>query len=233
LSIDFINSNDWDLIVLNKKVDSVNLLNWYVEIEDRLSYLRCNLYKNKDLLKPAVKGYFTNKEKENFFDLSKADERLLNSYALSWPVQKDIPLPPPWACNLELYPELQEYYNGDDLIKDFDYNNWVYLDQYMFGAWKNLVDEIGIYFRNPRIAQHLNGLILPQHTDGMTVRLHIPITTDNSYFYWGETPYKLMPGNMYLINTRLSHGTTNYGPTRANIISDIDDKDIMDILCLK
>lgn len=237
ISTEIVMGNDWDLIVLNKKIDSEKLLDWYNTVESTLSDNKCNLHKNRDLLKGYDK-YYTGKERDYVYDVKAGPLQYLNSYQLTWPVQRSGPLPPPWACNIDLFSELKQYVDSENEIdKDIDYNNWVYLNQYLFGEFNSILEDFGYrYFRNVRIAQHLDGCELPIHTDGYPVRMHIPITSDNSYFYWGENKerqYKLLPGNIYVINTKLPHSTSNHGPTRANIIFDLDPNDISEFLCLK
>jgi uncharacterized RmlC-like cupin family protein len=60
------------------------------------------------------------------------------------------------------------------------------------------------------------------------------MTYDNSKFYWGEKwnrEYNFEPGNVYIINSRVAHSTTNFSPTaRANIISDIRNDKFMDLV---
>jgi hypothetical protein len=237
IPLETVMGDDWDLIVLNKKVDREKLLDWYNTIESTLIENKCNLHVNRELLKGYDK-YYTGKERDYEYDTNAGPLRYLNSYQITWPAQRTGPLPPPWACNIELFPELKQYVDDNNEInKDIDYVNWVYLNQYIFGEFKNILEDFGYkYFRNVRIAQHLNGCELPVHTDGYVVRMHIPITTDDSYFYWGENKerqYKLLPGNIYIINTKLPHSTSNHGPVRANIIFDLDPDDIMEFICLK
>lgn len=229
-------SNNWDLIKLNKKVDVDELREWYFTVSKNLEHLKFNFKNCKKYVKEAINNKFSTDTDNYQFSLESLNILLQNSYTLSWIVQQNIPLPPPWAANLDYFPELKEYYNdNNELIKDFDYLNNVYLDQYMFGEWENINKWLTPYIYNPRITEHLTGHVIPLHTDGYMARLHIPMTIDNSKFYWGEKydrEYKLEPGSIYIINSRIAHGTTNFGPVRANIIADLHDNKIIELINL-
>jgi hypothetical protein len=244
LTLDFILSDAWDVIVLNKKVDEHKIHEWYLEVSDRLDYLRFHFEKCKNLIKPLVPtndggvGYVTGAKNKGIHNYNKADHNLISSFTLNWPIKRDIPLPPLWAADPDVFTELKSNMNDEkEIVKDFDHRSFIHLPQYLFGEYKNLYDEWGHKFLfNLKIQKHHPGMVLPLHTDHMSVRLHIPLTYDNGRFYWGENwarEYKLVPGNLYLINTRILHGTTNFGPRyRSNLISNIDDSQILDLLAL-
>jgi|688.fasta_scaffold37120_8 hypothetical protein len=234
---DFILTNEWDVIKLNKKIDVKKLREWYFSVSKNLEHLKFNFRTCTKYIKESVNNKFTT-DTNNYQWILKNEYMLLqNSYSLTWFNKQDVPLPPAWAANLDYFPELRIYYNdAGDLIKDFNYLNNIYLNQYMFGEWENITKWLTPYIFNPRITEHLTGHVIPLHTDGYMARLHIPMTIDNSKFYWGENydrEYKFEPGSIYLINTKIIHGTTNFGPTtRANIIADIHEDKIFDILKL-
>jgi hypothetical protein len=229
ISLDFLKSNQWDLISLNKKVNKRELRNWYETVVINLRHLRFNFKENANLLKGYSfdNSYYTDKNK-NIFDTTKAEIMLLNSYCITWPVQCNKPLPPKWAADLQQYPEL---------IDETDFSTWQYMEQYMFGEFKKMYDDWGKdYWRNIRISEHMPGLILPVHTDKIPARLHIPMTEDNGKFYWGEKwdrEYKLEVGNIYLINTNTFHSTSNLGPVpRANLLCDLQEEKLLSLLAL-
>jgi len=237
IDLDFIRSDEWDLIILNKKIDSSDIFKWYQAVSNNLNHLKFNFLKNSNLLKPSLNNiFYTNKEKYAF-DKTRADIKLINSYVFTWPVQKNIPLPPIWAADPTQFPEIQQYCdNNNQIDKDINYKSWKYQEPYLFGEFKNQIESWGKqYWRNSRITEHLPGLILPSHTDGMIARIHIPITKDESKFYWGdnnEREYKLEVGNIYLINSHTPHSTSNGLTIRANIMADIDELSIIEILSI-
>jgi hypothetical protein len=244
LSFEFLISTDWDVIVLNKKVNAEKISQWYQEVDTRLNYLGFNFVKNKGLAKPFDKNnesetvHITGARNKGVHDYSKADHSLLTSYNMNWIIQKDVAIPPVWAADPDVFPELKPYMNDEkQIIKDFDHRSFVHLNQYLFGEYKNLFDEWGHKFlHNVKIQKHHPGMVLPLHTDHMAARLHMPLTIDNGRFYWGENwanEYKFTLGNIYLINTRVLHGTTNYGPAyRSNLISNVEQNQILDLVNL-
>jgi hypothetical protein len=244
MSNDFIFSNEWDVIVLNKKVDEVGITEWYKEVDTKLKHLEFHFEVNNNLVKPITKiadggkGYVTGVTNKGLHNFYKADHNLISSYTLTWLIEKNIPLPPLWAADPNMFPEIKPYLNENkEIIRDFDQRTFVNLNQYLFGEYEKLFNEWGHKFLyNIKIQKHHSGMILPLHTDHMNTRLHIPLTYDNGRFYWGEKyarEYKFVPGNIYLINTKILHGTTNFGPNyRSNLISHIDDDKILDLLAL-
>lgn len=228
-------SLEWDIIILDKTIDIEKLAEWYNNVISNLDYLKFNFQTCFDYVKQDVNNKFITDTNDHEWERKRQYELLQNSWTLTWPVQHNVPLPPPWAANLDFFTELQKYFDSEGRpIKDFDYKDNNYLTQFYFGEWKNIVTEIRDYIYNPRITQHMPGHILDPHTDGYIARMHIPITYDNSKFYWGEMwnrEYKFEPGKVYIINSKVLHSTTNFGPIpRANIISDIHENSLMDLV---
>jgi hypothetical protein len=222
----FISSKEWDFIILNKTINVDNLRNWYKEVSTNLDYLKFNFQTCTKYIKDSENGYFITDSKNYQWKRKPYYEGLQNSWALTWPIERDVPLPPPWAANLTYFNELTEYFNKNgENIKDFDYSKNLYLTQYLFGEWEKISKKMEKYIFNPRITEHMPGHIIEPHVDGFIARLHIPITDDNSKFYWGDTwdrEYKFEPGKIYIINPKVTHSTTNFGPVnRANIIADL------------
>jgi hypothetical protein len=233
-----IESLDWDFIILDKQIDIEALQNWYNIVKNNLDHLKFNFQTCSKYIKDSVNNKFTTDTNDYKWERNKRYEKLQNSWTLTWPTQRDVPLPPPWAANLDFFIELCDYFDSvGNIIKDFDYYNNENLNQYYFGEWKKIIDEISSYIYNPRITQHMPEHILHPHTDGYIARLHIPMTYDNSKFYWGEKwnrEYNFEPGNVYIINSRIPHSTTNFSSSpRGNIIADIREETIMDLVAWK
>jgi hypothetical protein len=241
---ELIDGDSWDYIILNKTVNFEGMHLWWKEVDTRLRYLRFNITEQEHLIKkPESKngevGYTTNATQNRYHVNNQADHRLLSSYTLDWPVQRDIPLPPLWAADVNHFPELEKWINKDNkIVVDYDhFTEFVKLEQYMFGEFLNLYNDWGNKFlHNLRIQVHEPTMILPVHVDGMKTRLHIPLTYDNSSFFWGDCwnrEYKLKVGHIYLINTHIPHSTTNFCPNvRANLISNIREENILDLISL-
>ena len=243
ISIDLIRGNDWDFIVLNKKVNANGIKQYWKDVYNNLGYLRFNFTEHTQYIKEPEEstgaiGYHTNQSDKKFHNANLGNKSKISSFTFAWPIQRDIPLPPPWAANVNMFPELNEFIDEDNRIKkDIDPHNFVMLDQYMFGEFKNIWDSWGKnYLVNTRITMHEPEMVVPLHTDGYMCRIHIPMTEDSSLFYWGECwdrSYRWEPGNVYLINSHITHSTTNFGPNiRANILSSIDNDKIIDFLKL-
>lgn len=243
ITLDFINGNDWDFIVLNKKVNVEQIKQYWHDVSTKLEHLRFNFFKDFSLLKPIEykegnPGFTTDQSSKNFHITTLGDKRKISTYTFTWPIQRDIPLPPPWACDIKQFPELSEFVGEDNQFKkDTDHHSFVMLEQYMFGEFKNIWDEWGKDFLvNTRISMHEPGMIVPLHKDGHTTRIHIPMTDDSSKFYWGECwdrSYDWEVGNIYLINSHITHSTSNLGPNiRANILTSVDTDKIPQLLRL-
>jgi hypothetical protein len=243
ISMDFIYGEMWDCIVLNKKVNVDGIKQYWQDVKTNLEHLRFNFIEHQHYIKDCETyndevGYRTNNSDNKFHNVNLGDKRKISTYTFAWPVQRNIPLPPPWAADIDLFPELHTFIGKDNKIqKDIDTSTFVMLDQYMFGEFKNIWDEWGKdYLVNPRISMHEPDMTIPLHIDGYTCRIHIPMTEDSSYFYWGnrwDRSYKFKVGNIYLINSHTIHGTTNEGSNiRANILSSVDNKKILSLLQL-
>ena len=199
---DLENSTDWHFLELNMPIDVDELTKWYNEVLATMEHLRFNTSKT-EFVKPNVME-----------SILVGD---LHSFGISWPVEKDIPIPPRYAARPDLYPEIG---NNEDMFSD----QMKVMEKYKFGYFKELYDEYGEkFFSWSRITIHDPGARIDPHIDGgvHTFRLHIPIVTnDDAMFYWGDTPYNFKVGKTYLINTSTTHSTDNKGNTeRAHIIS--------------
>lgn len=229
ITAEFLNSLDWDLIELNKTVDPDGMLRWYGSIEETMTALKFNFRNNLDLIQNKISQRFLTDADGSFFDAKRDEFEGVSSYSLKWIIQRKQPLPPPWAANTDIFDELLPYKDNTSLI-DVNYDNFYskteYLEWYMFGEFKRMIDEWGSdVFYNPRISVHHPGTNLKAHKDKAYIgRVHIPITHDDSLFCWGENlerKYKLKPGNIYFINSRVTHGTITEKVFRANFMADV------------
>lgn len=237
INFDFLNSDKWDVIQLNKKVNATELLNWFTEVEKQYSGSKFNFVKDSHFLKTQNAEFVTDLSGYKF-DKTKNDLSGISSYTLSWLTQTQNPLPPPWAANLDIFPELLQFHNDSGkLVIDIDYTLYQYLDHYMFGEWLAISSWLKEFIFNPRVSIHEPSYIISPHVDDYVARLHIPITNDTSIFCWGENlerQYKFKQGNMYLINSRCTHGTKNIGSSiRANLMADLNVSKIITLLGLQ
>ena len=189
---------DWDFIKLNFDIDLEKLHSWYYEVIQQFPNLKFNssmthLITNIDVVTEGV-----------------------NCWGMSWPVEQDLPIPPKYAARPDLYPETT--------VTDEEFGpKMKIMERYKFGYFNELLNKLGEdTFSYARIAAHEPGAVIHPHTDGAhTIRLHIPIiTNDEALFCWGDKKYNFKPGCVYLINTAPEHSTINNGDTtRAHIIS--------------
>ena len=82
----------------------------------------------------------------------------------------------------------------------------------VYGFAKKLI-EFFPECRQLGLAIHPPGVEIGQHTDNDDYfKIHIPLyTTDESYFVFGEERNNMLPGKMYLVETKYMHGTVNNG----------------------
>lgn len=91
----------------------------------------------------------------------------------------------------------------------------IYRDtELVFGFVKKLKDFFGPV-RQLGIAGHPPGVNIKNHIDNPEYfKIHIPLlSNDKSYFNFEDRSYVLEIGKIYLIDTELSHGTSNLGNT--------------------
>jgi quercetin dioxygenase-like cupin family protein len=195
---------DWDIIELDYNVDVPKLIEWYTDCIDRFKHLRFDM-SMKEYLTINARGIETPKTGNQY------------SYMISWPVDKDIPIPPSFLADSTIYPEI----NSSDYEKSFKV-----MDKFKYGYMRTLYDLMGDdLLKALRITIHEPGAVIDKHNDGAnSIRFHIPIVTDDeAYFYYGdssERKYNLVAGKMYIINTHITHSTVNEGNnTRAHLLS--------------
>ena len=196
---------DWDFIELKVNIDVPALSDWYSTVKEKYSNLKFNFAMNHLLKKEEINS--------SYKDILSPG---IHSYGLCWPAPQDLPIPPRYAADPLLYPETTLPH------EDFEKNMKI-LEQYRFGYFNQLLEELGQdTFAWSRITVHDAGATIDPHNDGFgTIRLHIPITTnDQAWFNWGDRQYNFVPGKVYLINTHADHYTSNQGTTeRTHIIS--------------
>lgn len=218
------NTNDWDLVELNYNIDPNKLQRWFEKVDKH--------YKNL---------WFTFDSNPNKIDVSLSKELVEKGYcgyycgpiegmSLAWPIERYEPLPPPTQCNLEEYPEV----NKETFVNDAKI-----LSKLRFGYFDTLINELGEdSFRQALITRHYPGMYIKQHVDSKTLKLHIPIQSDeNAYFHFGENrdrSYHMKPGKVYILNTGDWHGTSNNTDhTRTHIITRVTSDHILKIIGLE
>ncbi len=210
------NSNDWDLIELNYKVNASDLKHWWGEIEKEFSQMKFNFDKNSDLIK---------------IDLSKkmVEEGYCGYYCgpidgitLAWPEEKYEP-----QANLDKFPEV----NYETFIDDAKI-----LPKINFGYFKKLIEDLGIdSFRQAIVTTHHPGMYIKQHRDSKVLKMHIPIISHpGAYFHFGENKerkHHMEEGKVYILNTGDWHGTTNETEIfRSHIISRVVESHILNLI---
>jgi hypothetical protein len=194
-------SKDWDFIELNFKIDVEKLQGWYAEVNNKFPHLKFS-FDLTDYVLPNIKQSILYGG--------------VHSFGMSWPAEQNLPIPPKYAARPDLYPEtaMSESEFGSKMKV---------MERYKFGYFKELLDELGEdTFSWSRITVHDPDARIDPHIDGPgTIRLHIPITTnDHAFFYWSDRKYNFVPGKVYLINTGITHSTANEGKSeRTHIIS--------------
>lgn len=195
------NSTDWDFIELKVNIDVEKLNAWYSEVNQKFPTLKFSF---------ALTDYTVPNTKQSILNGG------VHSFGMSWPVEQDLPIPPKYAARPDLYPET--------LLPEEEFGSKMkVMQRYKFGYFKELLDRLGEEtFSWSRITVHDPSASISPHIDGPgTIRLHIPIATnDNAFFCWDERKYNFVPGKVYLINTGTTHSTINEGNSeRAHIIS--------------
>lgn len=217
LTNEFILSEKWDVIEFNLRLDSVKITEYFNEVKTKLSYLYFDFnYKEKLTLEVNEKFKKTNMVTNYLGEVG--------GWTISWPIEKDIPIPGRTQGNLTIYPELELYPTKEDF-----YFNCKILNQYKFGYFNSIYNaftERGL--RQGIFSNHKPGVKTLTHRDDfIKKKLHLPLETNsNAYFYFGENQerqYQFEVGKAYLINPAVYHSTDNTGNTnRVHLISRVD-----------
>jgi len=207
---------DWDMVKLNVTIDPKPLLEWFETVKTT-SPESLFLFSMKDLFQ----SHFLENPRMNGMCVGDA-----GYWTLQWPVQRTDPIPGPMFCDRKKFPELEDPNWGNKM------NN--HLDQYYFGAYKNMVETLGqdawTWGRamncgtEAGIGPHRDhdGEDMSEHM----IRLHVNLETnkDSSWHFFsqlGETPadtwqyerasYNPKPGEIYLVNVSNVHAPVNHG----------------------
>jgi len=217
-------TNDWDLIELNYDVNSKLLLSWWDSMLVRypdlvfnfnIHHEKLNLNKSKEMVENGYCGYYCGP---------------IDGITLAWPIERYEPLPPPFQCNRDLYPEI----NSDTFIDDAKI-----LPKFLFGYFKELVDELGVdAFRQAIVSRHYPEMFIKQHIDSKRLKLHIPIeTSEDSFFHFGKNrdrSYHMKSGKIYILNTGDWHGTSNdTNIQRTHLITRVTRNHVMNVIELE
>tara|TARA_B110000503_G_scaffold28131_1_gene44929 strand:+ start:10891 stop:11562 length:672 start_codon:yes stop_codon:yes gene_type:complete len=197
--------NSWHFIELkNMPIDVPKLVKWYNDVLETMPHLRFNFNRTDLVLPGAMQNILLGP---------------IHSFGISWPVEKDLPIPPKYAARPELYPET--------VVDNTVFGSQMkVMERYKFGYFKELYELYGEdFFSWSRITIHDAGAKIDPHEDVQVgddmYRIHIPIVANSdAMFYWGDTAYNFEVGKAYLINTSITHSTNNKGSTeRTHIIA--------------
>lgn len=207
---------DWDIVKLNVTVDPKPMLEWFNTVKSTTPD-SLFLFSMQDLIPPHFLG------DPRMDGLCMGDA---GYWTLQWPVQRTDPIPNPLFCNREKFPELND--------SDWEGKMSTHLDQYYFGAYKSMVEQLGQDAwswgramnckKGDGIGPHRDhdGVDLSDHM----IRLHINLETNedstwNFFSQLDQTPsntwqykratYNPKPGDVYLVNVSNVHSPVNYG----------------------
>ena len=212
LTVDFIKSLDWDVIELKCRLDPLKLTEYVNILKRELHHLYFDFTYEKYLRPEVYEKYM--KENQVFNYIGK-----IGGWTISWPVDRDIPIPGQYQAKPEMYPELNS--------ADFYYDSKIQ-SQYNFGYLKQIHEILTEKaLRQMLMSSHPPGLYVLKHTDGDSKKLHIPFeTNDKATFSFGEDlerVYQMELGKMYLINPSVPHGTNNEGENdRIHLLTRVD-----------
>jgi hypothetical protein len=220
ITLDLINLTPWEVIELNLKVDKDKIQNYYEEVESKLSHLFFDFSYKQYLNDEVISLYKEKNQVSNYVGN-------IGAWTVSWPIERDIPIPGQYQANLNIYPEL--------LNCDFYYDSKP-LSYYKFGYMNSLLEKLTERaLRQMLISKHPPGLYVLPHVDSKSIKMHLPLKTNsNAYFYFGEYEehkYYMEVGKIYLINPSITHGTKNDSPySRTHLLSRVDNDYVLDLL---
>lgn len=199
---------DWDLVRTNITVDANALLEWAKDALEKnkdagfnLQYMHLMSEKSRKLVEkslPEIRGY-------------------PNQWTMQWPIERKGPIPNPWLCDPEQFPEITAPTFTSSVSDD--------LPSYTYGFYKHVKDTLDLSPTQKDCFQ-ITRLVVFNPTEGFfphydvekgyLVRLHIQAQVNNKcYWTFGEDqsrPHTIMePGGVYLINTAVKHSTWNLG----------------------
>lgn len=215
LSIEFLASEEWDIIELDLTIDTVQLFNYYHALKTEFADF-CFSFGSKEYLRPEIYERF---QKEGCVGNYIGN---VTAWSISWPVERDIPCPSKHQANPEIYPEIKDISHQDFTAKAHPQK------RYVFGILEKLLTKLSERaLRQILISNHPVGLRVTTHVDSDLKKLHIPIYTNKDAVFTfgenGERVYQMKVGKIYIINPIVPHGTFNGGDTeRTHLLSRID-----------
>lgn len=216
-------SESWTVIELGISIDRKLITDYYNELETRLQHL-CFNFNMRQYLIPEIADRYE-KEGRVFNYVGE-----ISAWTVSWPIDRtDIPIPGQYQANVDVYPELQNC--------DF-YNDAHPISAYKFGYLNRLLEVLSERaLRQILIAKHPPKLQVLPHVDSKSIKLHIPMKTNEyAFFYFGEDQQikvAMELGKAYLINPSVMHSTANLGTTdRVHLLSRVDADYAPILLCM-
>lgn len=212
LTLDFLANEYWEVIELNVQVDPVKITEYYNIVQAKLPHLFFDFSYEKYLRPEITEKYKEKNQVSNYIGN-------IGGWTISWPVERDIPVPGQYQARPEVYPELENC--------DF-YNDAKPMSYYCFGYMNTLLEQLTEQsLRQMLISKHPPGLYVLTHVDSKSVKLHMPMETNSkAVFHFGpngEKQYQMEVGKIYLINPSAPHGTKNNGLTpRTHLLSRVD-----------
>lgn len=205
-------TDDWDLIELNYKLDAEKLTDWYKQLCEEFQYMRFEFNKFPEKLELSISKRMVEEGYCGYYCGP------IDGITLAWPKERYEPLPPPVQANLDIFPEV----NHETFIDDAKI-----MTKFRAGYLEEMLSTLGEdSFRQTIITTHHPGMYIRQHKDSKVLKLHIPVEThENAFFHFGENKerkYHMKLGHIYILNTGYWHGTTNEGDKkRSHIITRI------------
>lgn len=215
---------DWDAIELNYELDPKELDNWYQWLKENFEHMHFDFYNFPNLINREISDQYMRYGYCGYYCGP------ISGFTLSWPVDRDIPIPPPSQANKEMFPET--------LDPSF-YDKCQIRPKFREGYLNTMIDALGEdSFIQAIVTVHDEGAKIMQHCDSRVKKLHIPLRThENAVFKFGEDgerEFNMKVGKIYVLNTHIHHGTDNPGPgERAHILTRVDEDSIHDVLALE
>jgi uncharacterized RmlC-like cupin family protein len=219
----FVVSDAWDIVEFDLTLNEIKIAEYLQTIITDFNKYRFD-FNSKDYLNDdTYKRYLEENKVTNYVGN-------ITGWTLSWPIERDIPIPSQVHANLEIYPELKTsnlYYDSK------------LMNKYNFGYMATLHDALSVKFlRQMIITKHRPGVKTVTHVDGERKKIHIPLQSDkDAIFHFGpngEREYTMDVGKIYMINPSVPHGTINKGSLdRYHLISRVDFDFISQVLAMK
>lgn len=213
IDYEYLAHGDWDVIKMNLQLNPVKLKEYLDIITTKYADLRFDFEEHAELLNDYTRERYAKENRVTNY-VGK-----ISGWTLSWPVERDCPIPSQVHVDKSKFPELEQYNLYDDSKL---------MERYNCGYMTTLNDKLTVRaLRQLILTKHPQGLTTLTHVDGARKKLHIPLQTNpNAIFHFGpngEREYNFEVGSMYLINPAIPHGTYNTGDEdRYHLISRVD-----------